>query len=147
MQQLLDDAVTYDEPFTAHMIYYMNLLKKINLNSPAELLQQVQLSKEEQSDFHNMLKSDLLQMRPIKIFAVQVDNKNFAFYFAREVAEAKALHTQLFKILPTVVYPAYEKMIDRGLYFSEIKKYKSFRELLQETIEFPKYICTLESSA
>ena len=147
VQQLLDDAITFDEPFTAHYIYFVTRSKKIELTSPVDMLYQVQLSDQERTDFYKLYKADTLQMRPIKLFAVQISQHDFAFYFSATATDVQHLHFRLFNKNPHKVFNAYEKRIDRSLYFFDTKQYKSFRELLKETLEFPKYICTLKSES
>lgn len=146
VQQLLDDAVTHDVPYMAHLIYFLTLTKKVQLHSPASLINDIHLQSDEYSQFLQMYQSDVLQMRSIKLFAVQTNIKEFAFYFAKNPSEVQVEHQKIFGVLPKKMSNAYNQMIDRSLYFPEIKQYKSFRELLVETIKFPKYICTLEAT-
>ncbi|UYB50201.1 hypothetical protein OCI51_27110 (plasmid) [Lysinibacillus capsici] len=93
-----------------------------------------------------MYQSDVLQMRNIKLFAVRVNIREFAFYFAKNPAEVQVEHQKIYGNLPKKMSNAYNQMIDRSFYFPESKQYKSFRDLLAETVEFPKYVCTLEAS-
>lgn len=145
LQQLLDDAVTYDVPYMAHMIYFLTLTKKAQLNDPATVINNVELQLDEYVQFQQMYQSDVLQMRSIKLFAVQTSIREFAFYFAKNPAEVQVLHQKIFGVLPKKMSNAYNQMIDRHMFFPEQNKYKSFREILAETIEFPKYVCTLEA--
>lgn len=146
VQQLLDDAVTHDVPYMAHYIYFLTLTKKVQLNSPANSINNIHLQPDEYAQFMQMYQSDVLQMRSIKLFAVQTNIKEFAFYFAKHPSEVQVEHQKIFGVLPKKISNAYNQMIDRSLYFPEINQYKSFRELLAETIEFPKYICALEAT-
>lgn len=146
VQQLLDDAVTHDVPYMAHLIYFLTLTKKVELNSPASMIQKVHLQPDEYTQFLKMYQSDVLQMRNIKLFAVQVSIREFAFYFAKNPAEVQVEHQKIYGNLPKKMSNAYNQMIDRSFYFPESKQYKSFRDLLAETVEFPKYVCTLEAA-
>ena len=146
VQQLLDDAVTHDVPYMAHLIYFLTLTKRVELNSPSSVIQDIHLQPDEYNRFLQMYQSDVLQMRRIKLFAVQVSIREFAFYFAKNPAEVQVEHQKIYGNLPKKMSNAYNQMIDRSFYFSESKQYKSFRDLLKETVEFPKYVCTLEAT-
>lgn len=146
IQQLLDDAVTHDVPYMAHLIYFLTLTKKVELTSPASLIQDIHLQPDEYNQFLQMYQSDVLKMRRVKLFAVQVNIREFAFYFSENPAEVQVEHQKIYGNLPKKMSNAYNQMIDRSFYFPESKQYKSFRDLLAETVEFPKYVCTLEAA-
>lgn len=145
VQELLDDAITYDMPYMAHLIYYMLLSKKISLLDDSKKIKEIDLSKEEYKEFYRLYQADALTVRPIKLFAVQVSRREFAFYFAKTASEVQLLHQKLYKVLAQKIINAHEKMIWHELFFPETGQYKTFKTLLTETIEFPKLVCVLES--
>lgn len=146
VQNLLDDAITYDMPYIAHLIYFMLLSNKISLNEDVSKISQVQISDEDYQKFYELYQADTLAVRPVQLFAVQVSKKDYAFYFAKNVMEVQALHQKIFKVTALKIINAHEKMMQRDLYSPDTGQIKSFRDLLTEAIEIPKLVCVLESN-
>jgi len=141
---LFHDALIYDEPYIAHFIYYTLQKKKVTLEDKIEKLYEIELTPEEYEKFQEIKRRDVLQMRPIKLYAIQRNGHLYDFYFAKTPEEAAFLHYQLFGEKVRKVIDAYNKMMDMGIYNTETKRTSTFRELMKEYVNFPVYVCTLE---
>ncbi|SOC41444.1 hypothetical protein [Ureibacillus acetophenoni] len=140
IKALYEDAILYDEPYTAHLIYYLQKKEKINLQDPVSKLDEIILTDEEELEFKNLRIKDVLNMRPVKIYAIQCSERSYAFYLAENALDARELHYRIYGRWVNKVYSCYNQMIDDSLYFPEMKQYKSFRELIKGAREFPCFV-------
>lgn len=144
IQALFEDVLFYDEPYTAHLIYYSVKKGKVNLQDPVSKLYDMHLTVEEQTEISRMKEQDVLAMRKIKLYAIKRNATTYAFYFAKNPLEARELHHQIYGQWENRIVDAYNQMIDKGLYFQDTKETKTFRELMKETVEFPRLVCEME---
>lgn len=144
IQTLFDEAIQFDEPYTAHYIYFAVLKGKVTMQDKAEKLFNLSFTKSEMEDFRLLRDSDTLNMRPIKIFAIQNNTNTYAFYFAKCLGDARKLHHQLYGVWENKITIAYNQMIDKSIYFPHSNETKTFRQLLKETVVFPRWVCEME---
>lgn len=141
---LFEDSIAYDEPYTAHLIYYAIKTGKVSLQESAAKLYDLPMTDQEWEEFRRMKAQNPLQLRPIKLYAIKRTRSAYVFYFARNEREVQHLHSRLYHSWETRIIYAHNQMIDRCLYFPETKETKTFRQLLWETVEFPAWVCELE---
>ncbi|HWL24794.1 MAG TPA: hypothetical protein VNR38_13785, partial [Ureibacillus sp.] len=144
IQALFEDVLFYDEPYTAHLIYYSVKKGKVNLQDPVSKLYDMPLTSEEHAEISRMKEQDVLAMLKIKLYAIKRNATTYAFYFAKNAWEARELHHQIYGQWENRIVDAYNQMIDRGLYFPDTKETKTFRELMKETVVFPRLVCEME---
>lgn len=135
VKELLYDAVTYDEPYLAHAIYYAVQKGIVKLEDPASTIPYAQL------DYESILKmrdENQLMMCSVKLFVVPMGSKRFALYLAEKEDEARAEHRRMYGVLALTILDASDKM-DTETYCEDTKKWQSFRELKQQVLEFPYY--------
>ncbi|WP_140422901.1 hypothetical protein [Ureibacillus manganicus] len=140
IKALYEDAILYDEPYTAHLIYYLQKKGEINLQDPVSKLDEIMLTDAEELELKNLRIKDVLNMRPVKIYAIQCSERSYAFYLAQNVLDARELHFKHYGQWVKKVHCCYNQMIDKSLYCPEVKRYKNFRELIGEAEEFPWYV-------
>ncbi|KGR76160.1 hypothetical protein [Ureibacillus sinduriensis] len=141
IQSLFQDAIRYDEPYTAHLIYFATRKGKVEMQDPAAKLYEMTLTREEQDKIRDMHTADKLGMRTIKLYAIKRNPTNYVFYFASNAWDARELHHQLYGCWENHLISAYNQMIDKGLYFPDRKITRTFRELMKETVVFPRWVC------
>ncbi len=146
IQSLFDDAIQFDEPYTAHLIYFATRRGKVTLQDPVSKLYEMEMTVEEHVEIGRMKAADVLAMRKIKLYAIKKSATTYVFYFASNAWEARELHHQIYDCCENRVIDAYNQMVDKGLYFPETNCTKAFRELLTETVEFPRWVCEMEMS-
>ncbi|MFC7686248.1 hypothetical protein [Ureibacillus sp. GCM10028918] len=144
IQSLFEDAIHYDEPYAAHLIYYATRKGKVKLQDPVSKLFEMNLTPKEQEEIRKIHVEDILDMRKIKLYAIKRGATTYVFYFAHNAWEARELHYQLYGNWENRIVYAYNQMIDKGLYFPDIKETKTFRELMRETVVFPRWVCEME---
>jgi len=140
IKALYEDAILYDEPYTAHLIYYLQKRGRITLQDPVSKLDEIMLTDAEELELKNLRIKDVLNMRPVKIYAIQCRESSYAFYLAQDALDARELHYRIYGRWVNKVYSCYNQMIDTSLYFPEMKQYKSFRQLIREAGEFSWYV-------
>ena len=136
VKELLYDAVTYDEPYLAHAIYYAVQKGMVKLEEPASNIPYAQL------DFEAIMKirdENQLMMCGVKLFIIPMASKRFALYLAESEDEARAEHHRVYGVLAETIMDVSDKM-DTSSYCEETKKWQSFRELKRRVMQFPYYV-------
>nr|WP_106782761.1 hypothetical protein [Lysinibacillus timonensis] len=141
---LFDEAIMFDEPYAAHYIYFAVMKGKVTFLDSVEKLYRLSLSEEEEKEFQRMRAKDVLNMRPIKIYAIKCSADCYAFYFASNALEARELHFKHYGQLVNKITSCYNQMIDTSIYYPASKQTKSFRELMKEKDEIPCLVVELE---
>lgn len=141
---LFEQAIQFDEPYTAHFIYFAVKNGKVTMEEPFEKLVDIHLSVEELNELSAIKAADVLNMRPVKLYAIQKNTTTFVFYFAKNALEVQTLHNQLYVEWEKYIIDAYNQMIDKSIYYPETKVTKTFRQLMKETVEFPRWVCEME---
>ena len=142
-QELLTDALNTDDIIIAHYVFY------------AARKGLVQLTDEHRDDFvyelddndivivQDMIKQDYLKMRMIRLFSVPLNDKEYAFYYAKQASDVSALHQKKFSTAPKKIIDA-QRMSNRVLWFPDTLTYKSFIDIKREIIDYPTLVCVLE---
>jgi len=146
IQDLFIDAIEFDVPYLAYLIYFVVQKGKLNMNESDERLDTIELSPSEQIEFDQMRTQDFLKLRQIQLYAVKQKN-NYIFYFGHNAIEVATYHKRLYRQKVRKLTNCHNQMMDKSLYFPETKQTKTFRELLKETHQFPCYICEMERDA
>ncbi|MCG7335074.1 hypothetical protein MHZ95_07270 [Sporosarcina sp. ACRSM] len=136
VKELLADAVTYDEPYLAHAIYYAVQKGIVKLEDPASAIPYEQLDYEA---IQKMRDDNRLMMCGIKLFIIPMGSKRFALYLAEREDEARAEHHKMYGELARTIRDVSDKM-DAGAYCEDTQKWQSFREVKRQVLQFPYYV-------
>jgi len=135
VKELLYDAVTHDEPFLAHAIYYAVQNKLVKLEEPASMIPYDQLNFEEILKMRN---DNTLKMCRIKLYIVPMRAKRFALYLSENENAARAEHHRVYGETAMTIKDISVKM-DTTIYAEDIKKWQSFRDLKRQVLQFPYF--------
>lgn len=136
VKELLYDAVTYDESYLAHAIYYAVQKGFVKLEDPESAIPYEQL------DYIAIMKmrdENQLKVCDVKFFIVPIASKKFALYLAEKEEEVRAEHHRIYRDVAYTVLDMSSKM-DTTTYCEETKKWQSFRELKRQVVQFPYYV-------
>lgn len=136
VKELLADAITYDEPYLAHAIYYAVQKGMVKLEDRASEIPFAQL------DFEAILKmrdENQLMMCAMKLFIVPMASKRFALYLAEKEDDVRTVHHKMYGELARTIRDVSDKM-DAGAYCEDTQKWQSFRELKRQVLQFPYYV-------
>jgi hypothetical protein len=136
VKELLADAITYDEPYLAHAIYYAVQKGMVRLEDPADAIPYEQLDYEA---IRKMRDDNRLMMCGIKLFIVPMDSKRFALYLAEREDQARAKHHKVYGELARTILDVSDKM-DAGAYCEDTQKWQSFRDVKRQVLQFPYYV-------
>ncbi|WP_342512482.1 hypothetical protein MKY34_17975 [Sporosarcina sp. FSL K6-1522] len=136
VKELLHDAMTYDEPYLAHAIYYAVQKGMVTLDEPASHIPYDQL---DYAMILNMRDENQLKMCDVKLFIIPVVNKRFALYLAEKEDEAHAEHHRMYGVRALTILDVSDKM-DMETYCETTKKWQSFRDLKRQVLSFPYYV-------
>ncbi|MFJ7933255.1 hypothetical protein [Sporosarcina sp. NPDC096371] len=135
VKELLCDAITYDEPYLAHAIYYAVQQGMVKLEDPATTIPYAQLDYEAIS---KMRDENQLMMCRVKLFIVPMASKRFALYLSGKEEEARTVHQRMFGVRPHTILDASDKM-DMETYCEDTKRWQSFRDMKRQVLQFPYY--------
>lgn len=142
IKELLFDAVRFDEVLFAHTIFTAVQDGVVSLEDPQDKLDfnQVDLKKAKQAAEENRL-----AMSVVKLYAMPLEPKNFAFILALSPADAEAEYRRHYEEAPRKVFDMSADM-DRSLYFEEKNKHISFRQIKNQTQTFPYFVCEFQKT-
>lgn len=144
-QELLTDALNTDDIIIAHYVFYAVQKGAVQLTAMYEEDFVYQLDDADIIIIHDMIKQDYLKMRIVKLYAVPLNNQEFAFYFAKAPTDIIGLHTSRFRQEPIKIIDA-QRMMNHELWFPETNTFKRFIDIKKETVNYPTLVCVLEKS-
>lgn len=144
VSEMLQEAVKFDVTLLAHSIYYAVQKKVILLTDDYSIDFIDLLTENDHLIIKNMIADDYLKLRLIKLLAVPLNNKEFAFYLTKKTEDIAKIHFKNFKKQPTKIIDAH-RMFDKSLYFQDSKKTMTFRDISKKTADYPTLVCILES--
>lgn len=140
IKSLYDDAIKYDEPYTAHYIHFAIMKGKVTFQDTVDKLYEFTFIEEETKEFEQFRASDYLNMRPIKLYAIKCNEHSYAFYFAQNALDARELHYKIYGQWANKINSCYNQMIDKLIYCPYTKQTKSFRESLKRGEGVPWFV-------
>lgn len=136
VKELLEYAVEGEHSVLAHTIFWSMTTQGISPDDDSEKLKDLPFDEEAIS---TLVQNNVLGMGQIKLFVVKVRAELFAFYFARNVLEANAHHTQLFFQKPLSIV-ASERLLHKSMYLADLDKHMMLVDYRNELLQFPAYI-------
>ncbi|MGX9134259.1 hypothetical protein ACWV26_07750 [Rummeliibacillus sp. JY-2-4R] len=146
IKNLLKDAIEYDLAYLAHFIYFVLERGKIRIEDRSEKLMQIQLNASEENDFYKMYEEDILGMKKIQLYAVELNGNSrcYAFYFAETPNQVVDLHTRIYKWRPKRIHNVQRQLLNFDVYDQQTGKTESFKEMLERVVELPCYLLELK---
>ena len=136
VKEMLEYAIEGEHSVLAHMIFWGMTTQGIAPEDDSNKLKDLDFDREAISA---LVINNVLGMGQIKLFVVKVNAELFAFYFARNVLEANAHHTQLFFQKPLSIVET-ERLLHKSMYFANLDKHMMLVEYRNELLQFPSYI-------
>lgn len=140
INQLLLDAIKYDEVFMAYSIYLAVQEGVLKLSDGEEKFREVQFPDEK---IRAAIESDSLKLytNMIKLYLVRYEN-DYAVYLSKSEKEVASYHYKLFgEAAERIVDMTHKK--DTEIYDEAVNDYLSFRDIQERTVSFPRFICLL----
>lgn len=141
---MLQEAVQFDVTLMAHSLYYAVQKNVISLADDYNINFIDSLTENDHLIIENMIANDYLKLRLIKLLAVPLNNKEFAFYLTKKTEDIAEIHFKNFNKQPTKIIDAH-RMMDKSLYFEDSKTTMTFRDISKKTADYPTLVCVLES--
>lgn len=131
--ELLADAIRYDEELMAYSVYW--LIQK-GVVKGTDQVKGIDWDMVNHEEVQVMRKRNELNINPIKLYSVPMGNNKHMIIFAHNEESAKGHYLNETGKLPAKIFDITTK-IDKSFWFEDIKKYKSLRQLRDETLVFP----------
>lgn len=141
VQQLLDDAIQYDQPLLAHALFCGIQDGTIHPGEPVEGLDYGRLDLEKVKE---LSERNVLQIRPVKLYAFPIDpvTKSAAFVLAYDEKTAIQSFVAYYKRHPQKIVDATDR-IDASISFGDTEKVMSFWEIRKQTQTFPRFVAEI----
>lgn len=138
--ELLYDAIRFDEPKLAYPLYYLIKNGVVNGN---EMYNKEMLFNIPRHEIDKLITENVLGLNKIKLYSVPIgDNKHFIL-FAESEESARGHCINVLGRLPEKIIDISQKM-DMSFWIEEKKKYQSLREIKDETLVFPSSVMIFE---
>jgi hypothetical protein len=131
--ELMFDAIKYDEERMAYSVFW---LIKNGIVKGTDNANNVDWDLVNHQEVEEMRKRNELNLKPIKLYSVPMGNNFHMIIFAESVESARGHYLNETGKLPAKIFDITTKM-DKSFWFEDIKKYKSLRQLRDETLVFP----------
>ena len=138
--ELLYDAIRFDEPKLAYPLYY---LIKNGIVNGSDMYKKEMLFNIPRNEVDKLIAENVLGLNKIKLYSVPIgDNKHFIL-FAESEESARGHCISVLGRLPEKIIDISQK-IDMSFWIEEKKKYQSLREIKEETLVFPSSVMIFE---
>lgn len=134
------DAIKFDEPRLAYPLYY---LIKNNLVNGNDRYSREMLLSVPHSEVEKLMQENILNMNKIKLYSVPLGNRQHFILLAENEESARGHCFNTLGRLPNKIIDISHKM-DMEFWFDDIKKYKTLREIKDETLMFPSSVMLFE---
>ena len=141
---LMQAALECENVFLATLLYWALQNGRLTLEQPAEQLELLHLSDTEKKQVRFMIKTDVLRIRGIKLFAFHVTGEGYALYFAETVQSAAQAYEHMYKRVPTKAYDVYNRLKYREFYFPSFHTVLSIEQLKKQVTTFPYFVGVMD---
>lgn len=140
IRDLYADAMIFENPFMAYGIFLLDQKGLIEWEADEGTLTFDAISLDE---INAAIKEDMLSLKKASLYSMKIRNNLFAFILSNNEKSAVREFIRVNGQDPLFVAETNDYM-GRSMYFEESKKTMSFRELRDQTKEFPHYVCNFE---
>ena len=147
IHELMQAALECENIFLATLLYWALQNDKLTLDQSADQLELLHLSDIEKKQVRYMVKTDILGIRRIKLFAFHIAETNYALYFATSVQSAAQAYEHMYKKMPTKAYDVYDRLKYREFYFDSLHAQLSIEQLKKQVATFPYFVGVLEGKS
>lgn len=130
---MLLDAIKFDEEKLAYSVYW--LIQK-GIVKGTDYASRVNWDLVNHNEAQQMRERNELNLNPIKLYSVPMGNNKHMLIFAQSEESARGHYWNETNELPKKIFDI-SKDIDKSFWFPEENKYRSLRNLKDETLVFP----------
>ena len=131
--ELLLDAIKFDEVWMAYSVYW---LIKNDVYKGTDNIKRVDWGLINEEEVNQMMERNELNLNPVKLYTIPLGNDLHFLVFALTEESARGHCLNELGRLPEKIFDISQKM-EMSFWFDDRKKYKSLRELKEETLIFP----------
>lgn len=136
VKDVLDLAVECDMTMVAHHTYWAITQNAVTLQDSVDKLMSVPI---DEQAVQSLIESNMLGIGRIKLFVVKTVEPNvYAFYFAKDVLEAKELHNSKFGEAQRITNGA--RLMPNKMIFADTGIEMTLFEYRKKLIQYPAYL-------
>lgn len=132
-QELLLDAIKYDEEKLAYSIYW---LIRNGIVKGSAYAKGINWDLVNHSEVQAMRDKNELNLNPIKLFSVPMGNNRHMLIFAQDEKSARGHYLNETDQLPSKIFDI-SSDLEKGFWFEDKQKTRTLREMKDETLMFP----------
>ena len=138
--ELLMDMVKHEQNFGAYWIYLALQKGYLQKHDRPERIYDVPFTDEELNELHQMNKQDVLGINRVKLYATEVKDKQYAFYFAENPVDAQRMHEQHFNVSAVKWHSVYKQFEHKHLHHSRTDEWLYGFELKERAKVLPAFV-------
>lgn len=138
--QLLMDMVKHEQNFGAYWIYLALKKGYLQKHDRPSRIYDVPFTEEELNELHQMNKQDVLGINRIKLYATEVKDKHYAFYFAENPVDAQRMHEQQFNVSAVKWHSVYKQFQHESIRLPHTEEWIYLFELKERTKVLPAFV-------
>ena len=141
--QLLMDMIKYEQNFGAYWIYLALKKGYLQKHDPPERIYDVPFTDAEIEELWRMEQQDVLGINRIKLYATQLDEKKYPFYFAENPVDAQQLHEKLYGQYARRWHSVYNQVKGKPIILTTGESI-TWYELKERYVDFPVHVGTAD---
>ena len=138
--QLLMDMVKHEQNFGAYWIYLALTKGYLQKHDPIDKIYDVPFTQSDIEKIHEMDAQDVLGINRIKLYATQLCEKKYAFYFAESPVDAQTLHENHFGEHAVKWHSVYKQYSYQQVTLVDKDETLYWWELKAQFVEFPALV-------
>lgn len=136
VKDMLDLAVECDMSMVAHHTYWAITQNAVTLQDSIDKLMSIQVDKQA---VQSLIESNMLGIGRIKLFVVKTVEPNvYAFYFAKDALEARAMYESKFGEVKGITNGA--RLMPNKMLFADTRLEMTLFEYRKRIVHFPAYL-------
>lgn len=138
--QLLLEMIKHEQNFGAYWIYLALAEGYLQKHDPIDKMYDVPFTRADIEKIHAMDAQDVLGINRIKLYATQLCEKKYAFYFAESATDAQALHENQFGERAVKWHSVYKQFCNQQVTLVDKDETLYWWELKGQFVEFPALV-------
>ncbi|MGM9951541.1 MAG: hypothetical protein ACI33P_15510 [Lysinibacillus sp.] len=142
IHDLLAAALNCEDIFLATVVYWCVQEGRLQLTDAGDRLDTVVLTEEEKETVRQWMRSDVLGLRKVKLYAFPCREGSYALVFARDVEQAARLFEAIYRFHPERAFDVYDRLKCR-MYIVH-GRVQTIQEVKHGLLELPYYFGEVE---
>lgn len=137
VQELMAYCIDREYSLMAHTCFWAISTQGINPDDDSEKLKDLTF---DQVAITELVKTNILGFGQVKLFGLELQNRIYAFYFAKTSYEALSLHRYLFGGSASKISEAKPRLLNTKMFWPDTEQEMTLLEYRKQLLDFPAYV-------